>query len=62
MISGGETEIRASELPNSLHYSPDNPYADWMNGSTVYQDPELDILKSCCLHKTASKNSFEPQI
>ncbi|WP_438589773.1 hypothetical protein [Duncaniella muris] len=39
MISGAdETVIRASELPDSLHYSQIIPYADWMNGSSVYLD------------------------
>ena len=37
MISGdGETVIRASEMPDTIRYSHTIPYADWMNGSSIY--------------------------
>jgi len=56
MISGAdETVIRASELPDSLHYSQIIPYADWMNGSSVY----LDRSDFGCCRKLLAEAPFE---
>ena len=56
MISGeDETVIRASELPDSLHYSQIIPYADWMNGSSVY----LDRSDFGCCRKLLAEAPFE---
>lgn len=56
MISGSdETVIRSSEKPDSLHYTQILPYADWMNGSSVY----LNRSDFGCCRKLLASTPFD---
>lgn len=56
MISGlDETVIRSSEKPDSLHYTQILPYADWMNGSSVY----LNRSDFGCCRKLLASTPFD---
>lgn len=56
MISGAdETVIRSSEMPDTLRYTQMLPYADWMNGASVY----LDRSDFGCCRKLLAKTPFD---